>query len=213
MGFKVGQYVIKKTDEDKDDADVFQITSGKADAWKLTKNDDDAQVELSTEQKDDDLLHAGMGKFLAAHGMQTVEEIAYNGIVYSIVQKMRKNGFFGHEVIDFVISDAIYELVGKYYMDTMLGFAMPAPVAIGYGIGMGEFQDGLLKTIPIVIIQQIVQKVMRKSKFSHRLMKNVVDCAAACVIANVAQRNLAKPVQSGLAGKAKKSGTKKIYRF
>ena len=213
MGFKIGQYVILKADKDKDDVDVYQISEGKKDAWKLTKADDDAQAQLPTTRKDEDILHSGLGNYLSAHGMQTVEEIAYNGVIYACIQKFRKSSFFGAQTIDFVISDIIYELVGKYFVDSQLGFAMPAPVALGYGIGMGEFQDGLLKTIPIVVIQQIVQKVMHKSKMSHRFMKNLVDCAVACTVANVAQRNLAKPIQSGMAAKDKKSGTKKIYRF
>jgi hypothetical protein len=167
MGFKVGQYVIKAADKDKDDADVFQITEGKKDAWKLTKADDDSQALLPTGQKDKDLLHAGLGKYLGAHGMQTAEEIAYNGVIYACLQKYHKNSFFGAQTIDFIISDVIYELVGKYFVDSQLGFAMPAPVKLAYGIGMGEFQDGLLKTIPIVVIQQIVQKMMRKSKMSR----------------------------------------------
>ena len=159
------------------------------------------------------LLHAGIGRFLGAHGIQTVEEIAYNAVVYSVVQKFQKNGFFGHNTIDFVISDAIYELVGKYFVDSMIPFAMPSSVAMGYGLGVAEFQDGILKSIPIVLIQQIVQKVMRKSKMTHRFMHNLLDAAAACTMANIAQRNLAKPIQSGLAGKEKRSGTKKTYRF
>ena len=141
MGFKIGQYVIKKVDKDSDDADVYQITDGKADAWKLTKADDDAQAQLPTGQKDEDLLHSGLGKYLSAHGMQTVEEIAYNGVIYACLQKYHKNSFFGAQTIDFIISDVIYELVGKYFVDSQLGFAMPAPVKLAYGIGMGEFQD------------------------------------------------------------------------
>ena len=213
MGFTQGQYVIKKADEAKDDADVYQITGGEKDAWEITKTDDDTQTKEGEAAADDTLVHAGIGRYLGAHGMQTAEEIAYNAVVYSVVQKLRKNVFFGHQTVDFIIADAIYELVGKYFVDSMIPFAMPSSVAVGYGIGIGEFQDGILKSIPIVLIQQLVQKFMRKSKMGHRLMHNFIDAAAACSIANVAQQNLAKPIQSGLAGKEKRSGTKKTYRF
>ena len=213
MGFVLGQYVIKKADESKDDADVFQITGGEKDAWKITGVDDATSAEESESLKDDKLVHAGFGKYLGAHGMQTAEEIAYNAVVYSVIQKFRKNGFFGHNTIDFMIADAVYELAGKYFIDTMVPFAMPPAVKIDYGIGIGAFQDGIIKSIPIVLIQQLVQKFMRKSKMGHRLMHNFIDAAAACSIANVAQQNLAKPIQSGLAGKEKRSGTKKTYRF
>jgi hypothetical protein len=213
MGFAVGTYVIKSADKDKDDRVVYIVTAVEStDVYTIASMDDSRREESGVAAST--LEQASLGEYYKTSGfVNPVYELAVNATMYAIIQAFRSGPTFGHRSISFLISDAIYELGLKNLMDKLVPFFQAPASPIGMGVGMGEFQDGILKTIPIVLIQQIVQKVMHKSKFSAHILKNSIDCAIACTGGNLVQRNIAAPMQSGLAKTDKLSGKRKLYRF
>ena len=143
--------------------------------------------------------------------MQPLVEVGSN-TVYAIIQKIRSGKTLGHRFQNFAAADIVYELALKNVMDKMVPFFQAPPAPISYGLGMAELQDGVLKAVPVVLLQQIIG-MLRGHKFGAHILKNAIDAPLACTAANIVQRNLAKPAQSGVANKAKLSGKRKTYRF
>ena len=102
--------------------------------------------------------------------------------------------------------------MAKFFVDEYIPFFMPDAAPLSYAVGIGEFQDAL-KVIPIVLIQGVIQSMFFKQKFSHRLMKNTIDTVLAIVSINIIQRNIAKPIQSGVAAGGMTSGRRAVYRY
>ena len=138
--------------------------------------------------------------------------MAANSIVYSIIQKIRSGPTFGSRFQSFLISDIVYEFVLKYFVDRYIPMFMAPPVERGYGIGISEFQDAL-KAVPIVLVQQTVQKMMYRQKWTGHFLKNLIDAFVAVALANVTQRNV-RGVSGSMhttAGTTASGGP--IYRF
>ena len=55
----------------------------------------------------------------------------------------------------------------------------------------GDFQDAL-KAVPIVLLQQIIGKMWKNKKFSHRLFKHALDAYISIAAGNVAGRLISR---------------------
>jgi hypothetical protein len=209
MGFALGSYVVKKSTPE---GDVFMITGGTADAWDVTAQTDDATVETGV--KDDKLQAASLGQYYKAAGaINPLYEIVANALAYTGIQAIRSGPTFGEATMSFVAADAVYELGLKSLLEKSFSFMQAPPAPISMGVGLGELQDGVLKSIPIILVQQVICKLMYKKNYKHRFMKNCIDAIAACTGANIVQRNLQPTLQKTLADDTKLSGKKKTYRF
>ena len=207
---EVGTYVTLKADTASPKT-VYQVVAGAKDKRILYNFANKANVD--GEHKDEDLEDAGVQAFMSKNGFGQGLEVAANAIVYSIIQKIRSGPTFGHRFQSFLISDIVYEFVLKYFVDRYVPMFMAAPVERGYGFGVSEFQDAL-KAVPIVLVQQIVQKMMYRQKWSGHVLKNIIDAFVACALANVAQRNLtgaSGSLSSTIPGMSSSGGP--IYRF
>ena len=209
MGFALGSYVVKKS---APEGDVFMISGGKEGEWDLTSQTDSATVETGV--KDDKLQAASLGQYYKTAGyVSPLYEIATNGLVYTGIQAMRSGPTLGAPTMSFIVADAVYELALKNLLEKSFSFMQAPPAPLGMGFGMGELHDGVLKSIPIILLQQIICKFAYKKCYKHRFMKNCIDAVAACTGANLVQRNLQKTLQKTLADDTKLSGKRKTYRF
>ena len=208
MTLTIGAYVRKSGDSEDT---VYLITGGSPDSWTIRSMDDNNAEETGV--RDSALTPATLGDYYKTNGMMNaVTEVGANAAAYAVIQAIRKGPTFGRRFMHFAAADLVYELGLKHFMDRLVPFFQSPTVPIGYGVGVAELQDGVLKAIPIVLLQQIIG-MLRGAKFGQNIMHNIVDGPLACTAANIAQRNLAKPVQSGLANKDKLSGKRKNYRF
>ena len=76
--------------------------------------------------------------------------------------------------MSFVAADAVYELGLKSLLEKSFSFMQAPPAPISMGVGLGELQDGVLKSIPIILVQQIICKLMYKKSYKHRFMRNCI---------------------------------------
>jgi hypothetical protein len=112
--------------------------------------------------------------------------------------------------MSFVASDAAYELLLRGFLDRLIPFLRPESIAVSTGITSADFIDAL-KTVPVVIIQQIVCKLAYKQKMlGGHLFKNLIDAYIAYTVSNLATRNI-----SGFMGgrKEEKDKSKFLYRY
>ena len=68
----------------------------------------------------------------------------------------------------------------------------PDPVAASGGwFELGDLQDAL-KAVPIVILQQIIQKLWKRKSMGHRILKNTLDAYISVALGNVVGRGVTK---------------------
>ena len=138
-----------------------------------------------------DLKNAGYRAYMSSSGLGPAYEVAINSVVYAVISKMRKSTTtFGPRFMSFMISDAIYEFGGKYFLEQYVPMLRPESLAKADATGwfsQGDFRDGL-KAIPIILIQEIVQKFMYRQKAFVHAMKNAVDAYASIVAGNISGR-------------------------
>ena len=183
-GLAVGDIVLK-------DKKRAQIIGGKKGAWTIASYDDDGKLGRPESGVADALLKsAGYRAHASQSGIAPVIEVAINATLYAIIQKFRKSDrTFGPRFMSFAISDAIYELLAKYYVEQYVPFLRPAALLKPAGFfSNGDFMDGL-KFIPIVIIQEIVHLFNKQKAFQH-LLKNSIDAFSAIVVGNVIGRGV-----------------------
>ena len=195
MGFGVGDHVSWTDKSDK------KVKTGVVTATPSGANvtvqplDKDFKDEGSPENiPKTDLSRAGIGKFMSRTGTDQATEIAVNTAFYSAIQALfRKHKAFGHETLSFLTADALYELLVKYYVTDMVAMMVPKAAKDGGGwLEVGDAHDAAAKTIPIVVIQQIVCKFAYKHRFGSGLLKQAVDSFAAITLGNVAGRNITR---------------------
>ena len=69
-----------------------QITGGAKGSWTVKLyNDKGVLGAATTGVADADLTRAGYSKWMSKSGIDTAMEVAWNGIIYSIIQKFRKS--------------------------------------------------------------------------------------------------------------------------
>ena len=125
----------------------------------------------------------------------TALEVVSNGLNYAILQKVQGKSFLrSPRTHAFVISDAIYELVGKRFAEPyileMIGVEAPS-VAEDAFIQAADFQDAL-KAVPIVLLQQIFSKLFQKKGWTTDIMRNMVEAYISIVASNVDTRLIQK---------------------
>ena len=200
-GLAVGDIVLKEKKR-------AQIIGGKKGAWTIATYDDDGKLGSPESGVADALLKsAGYRAHASQSGIAPVIEVAINATLYAIIQKFRKSDrTFGPRFMSFAISDAIYELLAKYYVEQYVPFLRPAALLKPAGFfSNGDFMDGL-KFIPIVIIQEIVHLFNKHKAFQH-LLKNSIDAFSAIVVGNVVGRGVS-------AKMTKKEGATEVpYRW
>ncbi len=54
----------------------------------------------------------------------------------------------------------------------------------------GDLVDAAVKTVPIVLIQQVICKFMYRHKFGQNIGKHLVDSFAAILLGNAVDRNV-----------------------
>jgi hypothetical protein len=198
MGFGVGEYV-SWTDKSDKKVKVGRVT-GPATSDKLRLKVQEVDNEFKdvsggeTDRLISELSRAGIGKFMSRTGTDQATEIAVNTAFYSAIQALfRKHKAFGHETLSFLTADALYELLVKYYVTDMVAMMVPKAAKDGGGwLEVGDAHDAAAKTIPIVVIQQIVCKFAYKHRFGSGLLKQAVDSFAAITLGNVAGRNITR---------------------
>ena len=201
MGFKVGDFVsYKEGSETKIGKVEGAAKGGEKTKLSVTEVDKEFKVTGSATDRDiKDLSRAGVGNYLSRTGKSQAVEIAVNTATYSAIQALfRKHKAFGHETMSFLASDALYELLVKYYAEDMVSMLVPKAAANGGGwFEMGDAHDAAAKTIPIVIIQQIVCKFAYRHKFGAGLLKQAVDSFAAITLGNLMGRNITRRSDEG----------------
>ena len=182
-GLAVGDIVLK-------DKKRAQIIGGKKGSWTIATYDDGKLGSPESGVADALLKSAGYRAHASQSGIAPVIEVAINATLYAIIQKFRKSDrTFGPRFMSFAISDAIYELLAKYYVEQYVPFLRPAALLKPAGFfSNGDFMDGL-KFIPIVIIQEIVHLFNKQKAFQH-LLKNSIDAFSAIVVGNVIGRGV-----------------------
>ena len=201
MTFRPGDFVRYKDGDETVIAKVVGESSGK-DKTKLSVQPLDKKFKPEGSPQDkaiSDLSRAGVGNYLSRTGGDQAIEIAVNTAFYSAVQALfRKHKAFGHETMSFLASDALYELLVKYYLTDFVSMLVPTPVASGGGwFEMGDAHDAAAKTIPVVIIQQIVCKFAYRHKFGAGLLRQAVDSFAAISLGNICGRNITRRSDEG----------------
>ena len=125
----------------------------------------------------------------------TALEVVSNGLNYAILQKIMGKSFLrSQRTHAFVISDGIYELVGKQYLEPMVlsMLRMEAPtVAKDQFIQSDDFKDAL-KAIPVVLIQQVFSKLFQKKGWTTDILRNMIEAYVAMVASNVDHRLIQK---------------------
>jgi hypothetical protein len=117
-----------------------------------------------------------------------------NTAFYSAIQALfRKHKAFGHETLSFLTADALYELLLKYYVADMISMMVPTAAKDGGGwLEVGDAHDAAAKSIPVVVLQQIVCYFAYRHRFGSGLLKQAVDSFAAITLGNVAGRNITR---------------------
>jgi hypothetical protein len=180
MTFKIGDRVnVTALGE------VGRIEGGKGDAWEVKLSNDLTQTFKNAQLSEPDIQ-----KNMSDGGMDNVLEVGYNAVAYAIVQKIRKSPAFGSRFQSFVISDAVYELIGKFYLEPYVPFIRPDEIKDNEASDMfqaGDFRDAL-KALPIVALQAVVQKMMYKKALGTDMIRNAVDGYISIALANAAGR-------------------------
>jgi hypothetical protein len=181
---RVGDYV-------RHGKDKGQIVGGKKGAWQFQPADP-AKEPVTLEDKA--VTAEGFGAVASNDMGGTVGELAGNALVYGIIQKIRSNPTFGHRFMSFVGSDAAYQLLLRKFVDQWIPFMRPESIANATGVTSADFQDAL-KTVPVVIIQQIVCKMMYNQGLTSHLFKNLVDGFITYSGSNILTRNVSAWMQ------------------
>jgi hypothetical protein len=169
-----------------------QITGGAKGAWTIKiYNDKGVLGSASTGVADSELKRGGYKKFMSKNGITSVMEVAWNAIIYAIIQKVRKsNPTFGPRFYSFVMSDAAYELFLKYFIENMVPFFRPEAVAAeetGWFPAQGDLQDAV-KSIPIALLQELALKMIYRRKLFSHFLKNLIDAFIAITGGNYSGR-------------------------
>jgi hypothetical protein len=198
-GLRLGDYV--EVGKEKG-----QIVGGKKDSWTFQPRD--SKKSQTTGVKDDAISGEGFGNRMSGDYGHVFTELLGNAVSYGVIQKIRANPTFGHRFMSFVASDVAYELLLRGFVDRLIPFLRPDSIAVTTGITSADFIDAL-KTIPVVIIQQIVCKIAYKQKITGHLFKNLMDGYIAYTVSNLATRNVSGYMQSG----EEKEKSKFLYRY
>ena len=169
-----------------------KITGGAKGAWTVKMYDSKGVLGAAeTGVADSELKRGGYTKFMSKTGANSAMEVAWNGIIYAIIQKIRKsNHTFGPRFYSFLISEASYELFLKYFVENMIPFFRPEAVAAAesnWFPAQGDFQDAV-KTIPIVLVQELALKMVYRRKFFSHFLKNLIDAFIAIAAGNYGGR-------------------------
>ena len=195
MGFKVGDYVSWTSKSDNKPKEGYVTATPPGSDVTVQPVDKDSKDAGSTQNiAKTDLSRSGVAKFISRTGTDQATEIAINTAFYSCLQALlRKHKAFGHETLSFLAADALYELLVKYYVTDMVAMMVPSAAKDGgTWIEIGDAHDAVGKTIPIVLIQQLVCKFAYKHRFGSGLLKQAVDCFGAITLGNVAGRNITR---------------------
>ena len=184
-GFRIGDIIQKGESHG-------QITGGAKGAWTIKLyNDKGVLGSAETGVADSALKAAGYQKYMSKTGVGSAMEVAWNGIIYAIIQKVRKsNPTFGPRFYSFVMSDAAYELFLKYFIENMVPFFRPEAVAAeetGWFPAQGDLQDAV-KSIPIALLQELALKMIYRRKLFSHFLKNLIDAFIAITGGNYSGR-------------------------
>jgi hypothetical protein len=184
-----------------------QLVGGKEGAW--TFQPSDSKKSQTTALADKDIKGEGFGNRMSGDYGHLFTEFLGNAVSYGLIQKIRSSPTFGHRFMSFVASDVAYELLLRGFVDRLIPFLRPDSIAVSIGITYADFIDAL-KTIPVVIIQQIVCKFAYKQKLTGHVLKNLIDAYVAYTVSNLATRNL-----SGFMNgrNEEKDKSKFLYRY
>jgi hypothetical protein len=199
-GLRLGDYVEVKDEKG-------QIVGGKKDAWNFQPRD--SKKPQITGVKDADIKSEGFGNRMSGDYGHVFTELLGNAVSYGIIQKIRSNPTFGHRFMSFVASDVAYELLLRGFVDRLVPFLRPDSIAVTTGVTSADFIDAL-KTIPVVIIQQIVCKFAYRQKMTGHLFKNLIDAYIAYTVSNLATRNVSGFMEGRREDKDK---SKFLYRY
>jgi len=190
---RVGDYVRLEVSGEPRKGEIESVNKDKSQWTVRLFKKDGSREDTATEYATAELKRAGMMTFASKDGMSQVIEVALNSLVHGTIQKIRSGPTFGDPFMTFVAADLIYEIFGKQLVDQFIPkIFRPDPVAAAGGFfELGDLQDAL-KAIPIVILQQIVQKLWKRKSMSHRLLKNVLDAYISVALGNVVGRGVTK---------------------
>ena len=188
-----------------------QITGGAKGAWTIKiYNDKGVLGTASTGVPDAELKRGGYQKFMSKSGVGAAMEVAWNSIIYAIIQKVRKsNPTFGPRFYSFVMSDAAYELFLKYFIENAIPFFRPEAVAAaasGWFPTQGDLQDAV-KSIPIALLQEVALKMVYRRKLFSHFLKNLIDAFIAITGGNYSGR-LVSTSMAGITG-----SSSDVYRW
>jgi hypothetical protein len=188
---RIGDFVQHKQAKGKDDKEVesipAQIVGGEKDKWKIVYLDPKKTAPTST-VTDKQLAGEGMFGRTSNDFSGSLGELAGNALMYGVIQAVRSGPTFGNRFMSFVGSDVAYELLLRGMIDDFIPFMRPDSFANKLGVRSSDFKDAM-KTIPVVIIQQIVCKVMYRSGLTQHIFKNLLDAFGAYVTSNIVTRN------------------------
>ena len=126
-------------------------------------------------------------------GSNQFKEILLNSVLFASIQGVRKSDtFMGNRSVNFLISDAIYELFLKGIAENSIPMLRPDSLveadARDKFFASADVMNGVAKAIPIVLVMQGYGMAVHKHKFSESIGKNILDAALACSASNVIDR-------------------------
>lgn len=180
--FRIGDYVREKGGDKR----RGRIVGGDASAFQVDIKGEDAPVSLAASALD--RSNSTFGNF----GGQ-IKEVLLNSVLFAGIQGIRKSDTFGGQrSINFLISDALYELLLKGFVEGALPMIRPDSVVKKEDrekfFASSDFMNGVAKAIPIVAVMQAYGSVMQKHGFSQNIGRNILDAAVACSVSNVIDR-------------------------
>ena len=123
----------------------------------------------------------------------SVKEVLLNSVAFGAIQGVRKSDtFMGQRSMNFLISDAIYELLLKGFVEKTIPMVRPDSIMKKEDrekfFNSADIKNGVAKAIPIVVVMAAYGKFVHKHGFGQNIGKNILDAAIACSAANIVDR-------------------------
>ena len=177
---RLGDWVAEKKDKKR----RGRIIGGSDNSWTVDIGEDEPITGISN-----DSLRRTNTTYQDLGG--NFGEVALNSIAFSAMEGIfRKQPFFSHRVRNFLVSDAVYEVLLRGMAEGMIPQLRPDQLSKEDAESFFSSKDlvnGVGKAIPVVVLMAIANGLMKKG-FSHHMGRNIVDAAVAMSLSNIVGR-------------------------